>query len=141
MTSPIFEQTKKYHFYAAHRNELLKDKCSSLHGHTYHVDVTFLFKQKDNGITMLFSDVDAIVEPIIKSFDHACLMHENDPLLPYLQKYSQDTGDQMKLVVINDATSLENLTVLIAGMIKKRIPELIRVSVRETESSIISINL
>jgi 6-pyruvoyltetrahydropterin/6-carboxytetrahydropterin synthase len=30
---------KDYHFYTAHRNENLRDKCRNIHGHTYYLKI------------------------------------------------------------------------------------------------------
>jgi len=35
--------TRKYHFYAGHRNKQAGEKCGRLHGHTYDVEVTFVW--------------------------------------------------------------------------------------------------
>ena len=41
---------KSFHFHAAHRNEdLIGDRCFSIHGHTYYLDCHFQFiKPADN---------------------------------------------------------------------------------------------
>ena len=68
----MFKITRKYHFYAGHRNEKLKDKCFNLHGHTYHIEMTFdLSYDPYSGITMLFNDIDKLVYPIIDELDHS----------------------------------------------------------------------
>ena len=51
---------KKYYFYAAHRNLSAGEKCGKIHGHTYDVVCYFKFDKIENGITMLFSDIDKI---------------------------------------------------------------------------------
>jgi len=85
------EVIKNYHFYAAHRNETLDDKCKNIHGHTYYVDVKLRFQTpKNNEITMLFSDVDKLIDPIIKGFDHGMLINVFDPLYPYLKAAQQE---------------------------------------------------
>ena len=61
---------KKYHFYMGHRNKKAGVKCGRLHGHTYDVKCIFNFNEEigNNGLTMLFSDIDKLAEPIIKQF-------------------------------------------------------------------------
>jgi hypothetical protein len=56
---------KKYYFYAAHRNKSAGEKCGRIHGHTYDVICHFKFNDMKDGITMLFSDIDKVTEPII----------------------------------------------------------------------------
>ena len=67
--------SKKYHFYAGHRNENLDDKCFNLHGHTYYITMDFDFTEfnEDTGIKMKFSDIDLIVDTIIKKLDNSLL--------------------------------------------------------------------
>lgn len=77
--------TKKYHFYAAHRNHAGGEKCGRIHGHTYEVLCHFEFGAANgNGITCLFADIDKAVEPIIKRHDHYFLLYDQDPLAELL---------------------------------------------------------
>jgi 6-pyruvoyl-tetrahydropterin synthase len=75
---------KKYHFYAGHRNKTAGEKCSRLHGHTYDVLCKFDFNDMKDGVTVLFSDIDKLVEPIIKYYDHYFLLWEKDELCQVL---------------------------------------------------------
>ncbi|MEM6800878.1 MAG: 6-carboxytetrahydropterin synthase [Bacteroidota bacterium] len=114
------EIEKKYHFYAAHRNEYLEGKCQNLHGHTYFVYVQLSFGSTDeSGVSMLFESIDNIIDPIIKTLDHSTLIHEKDTdlieavnllnskrvVFPYptsaenLAKYLYDTISASKLAV------------------------------------------
>ena len=80
---------KKYHFYAGHRNKLAGEKCSRLHGHTYDVVCTFQFEEMKDGITMLFSDIDNLAEPIIKEYDHYFLLESFSLLNDIDQRFIQ----------------------------------------------------
>ena len=75
---------KKYHFYAGHRNVHAGEKCGRIHGHTYNMKCVFQFDKMRNGVTMLFSDIDKVVEPIIKQYDHYFLLYEKDSLCELL---------------------------------------------------------
>ena len=75
---------KKYHFYAAHRNKNAGEKCGRIHGHTYDVVCHFKFNEMKDGVTMLFSDIDKVVEPIIKQYDHHLLLFRDDSLCDVL---------------------------------------------------------
>ena len=57
---------KKYYFYAGQRNKQAGEKCGRLHGHTYDVKCIFEFSEMKDGVTVLFSNIDKLVEPIIK---------------------------------------------------------------------------
>ena len=50
---------KNYKFYAAHRNELLTDKCSNLHGHRYGLRC-FFDVQRTGAISTLFAEITAL---------------------------------------------------------------------------------
>src|SRR6516165_2572274 len=78
--------TRKYHFYAAHRNLSAGEKCGRIHGHTYRIEIGIDMEPNENGITMLFEDIDEIVAPFIKMHDHYFLLFEQDPLREVLQK-------------------------------------------------------
>ena len=83
---------KVYKFYAAHRNEELKDKCSNLHGHRYGVRCFFKV-ERDGAISTLFGDFDEKVEPWIKDkYDHGMLINIHDPLYEALKEYQQKSG-------------------------------------------------
>ena len=121
--------SKKYHFYAGHRNENLKDKCSNLHGHTYYIIMDFdLDYNKDTGITMLFSDIDLIVEPIIKQLDHSLLINKN------LHLFMSEENTDLKLSVLNNLTSAENLAEHIFKLVEKNLP-IKKLTLQETTTS------
>lgn len=79
---------KTYHFYAAHRNELLtEDKCSRLHGHQYSLAVDIQVNKPDaeTGVTILFAEIDRRIKFILDTyFDHKTLVHDQDMLLMVL---------------------------------------------------------
>ena len=122
---------KKYHFYAAHRNPAGGKKCGRIHGHTYDVQCNFEFLSCDeNGITCLFSDIDAQVEPIIKGLCHWFIIYKKDPLCKILLDNSED------IKVVDFITSAENLAKYIFERIKNEtgLP-IIQIILQETKSS------
>jgi len=133
----MFKITKNYHFYAGHRNEKLNDKCFNLHGHTYYVTMTFnLPYDPYSGVTMLFSDIDKLVKPIINELDHGLLINTYDPLCKYLHLFMSEEDTEFKLVKFDNSTSAENL----ARWIFKRVKELLpieKITLQETTSSIV----
>ena len=64
--------TTEFHFDAAHRLPMVPPghKCGRLHGHTYRVLVTVDGPVRGDGFVIDFADVKAIVDPLIKQFDH-----------------------------------------------------------------------
>jgi 6-pyruvoyltetrahydropterin/6-carboxytetrahydropterin synthase len=123
--------TRKYHFYAAHRNQELCDKCRNIHGHQYEVRVTFDLVQKSS-ITTLFADLDAQVAPIIKEYDHGMLIDVNDPLYAHLLKFPET----LKFKEFDGPTSVENLVKKLYNEIRERTGlNVYAVEVDETKSS------
>ena len=119
---------KKYHFYAGHRNKMAGVKCGRLHGHTYKVKCIFKFTEMKDGLTMLFSDIDKIVE-----YDHYFLLHEKDKLCELFELANEE------YVSLPFETSAENLSIWIYNQIKKELP-IIEIQLAETESSKIIYN-
>lgn len=123
---------KEYHFYAAHRNQKLKGKCESLHGHTYTVFIEVRNpKDEQRGLGYSFEQIDKRIEPIIKDFDHALLIDENDPLYQTLKNHHPD----FKMVRFEESTSVENVCEMLARAISKTGLNLVSVTVQETKSS------
>ena len=120
---------KKYHFYAAHRNKEAGEKCGRIHGHLYRVKCQFTFTELNNGITMLFSDVDAIVEPIIKQYDHYFLLNESDKLC-FILSVADEPFIQLPF-----ETSAENMAIHLFNQIKREGLPITRIELQETESS------
>jgi 6-pyruvoyl-tetrahydropterin synthase len=122
---------KKYHFYAAHRNKQADEKCGRIHGHTYNVLCYFKFDSiSDGGITCLFSNIDKLVEPIIKEHCHYLLLYEKDPLVITLEL----ANEEFKILPFE--TSAENLSIWLLTRIKNetQLP-IIKIELAETKSS------
>lgn len=126
---------KSFHFHAAHRNEdLSNDRCFSIHGHTYHVDCHFAFTKADShSVTMLFSDIEKQVLPVLAPFEHSFIVNRVDPLYTVLR----DQG--IKLCVLDHPSSAENLAQLFFDRIRANTElNLVRLDLQETESSVVS---
>ena len=121
---------KTYHFYAGHRNKEAGDKCGRPHGHTYDVVCTFQFNVITNGVTMLFSEIDKLVEPIIKEYDHYFLFKDDDPLVEIFEL----AGEEYKTVPFE--TSAENMAIWLFNRIKNEAElPIIKIMFAETKSS------
>jgi 6-pyruvoyl-tetrahydropterin synthase len=83
-----------------------------------------------DGITMLFSDIDKKVEPIIKYYDHYFILWEKDPLCDLL-KYSNEPYREVPF-----ETSAENMAIWIFNRIKNeaKMP-ITRIELAETKTS------
>lgn len=121
---------KKYYFYAGHRNKTAGKKCGRLHGHTYDVKCVFNFDTMINGVTMLFSDIDKKVEPIIKYYDHYFILYKEDPLCDIL-KFANEPYREVPF-----ESSAENMAIWIFNRIKNeaKMP-IIRIELAETKTS------
>jgi len=119
---------KKYHFYAAHRNKNAGEKCGRIHGHTYDVVCHFKFNEMKDGVTMLFSDIDKVVEPIIKQYDHHFLLYKEDSLCDVLNLANEP------FVELPFETSAENMAIWIFNQIKTYLP-IVKIELAETKSS------
>jgi len=121
---------KKYHFYAAHRNLGAGEKCGRIHGHVYRVFMEFKFNNiNENGVTMLFSDIDNVVEPIIKQYDHYFLLDEKDGLRGMLDLANEP------YIPLPFETSAENMAIWIYQQVKRGGLPICRIELQETESS------
>ena len=121
---------KKYYFYAGHRNKEAGIKCGRLHGHTYDVKCVFEFNEIKNGVTVLFGDIDAQVEPIIKHYDHHFLVYENDRLAELLEA----EGEPFRKLPFE--TSAENMAIWLFNRIKRETElPIVRIEIAETKSS------
>jgi len=130
---------KEYKFYAAHRNEELADKCRNLHGHRYGVVCYFeAERERASSISTLFGDYDALVEPLLKEqYDHALLIHANDPLYETLCDHMHRTGENLRMKVFSRPTSVENLCHVLFSEITDLGFRLERLEVRETDTSVV----
>ena len=121
---------KKYHFYAAHRNKEAGEKCGRIHGHTYEIVCSFKFDKMKNGVCMLFSDIDALVEPIIKAYDHYFLLYEQDPLCEVLEIHNEP------FIKLPFETSAESLAIwLFTRIVNETKLPLKQIRVAETKTS------
>ena len=76
--------TKEFDFEAAHALDGYLGKCKDIHGHSYHLTVTFLGETiKDNnlshcGMVVDFGDIKAVVKDKIEPlFDHRLILRND----------------------------------------------------------------
>jgi len=128
---------KEYKFYAAHRNEELRDKCRNLHGHRYGIRCVFDV-ERTGSYSTLFQDFDDKIEPFLKRvFDHSLLIHVNDPLFHTLCDHARRTGEDLKMVEFEGPTSVENVAHRLFTEITHMGFRLHRLEVRETDTSVV----
>lgn len=126
--------TKRFKFYAAHRNEEIGGKCGSIHGHRYGIAVT-VAEPRNGSITILFADIDSLIDPIIAELDHSLLMHENDPARESLQI----SGACCRMYLVPFVTSAENMAEHLLDRIRATGLNVTRLELQETDSSTVVI--
>lgn len=128
---------KQYKFYAAHRNEELQDKCRNLHGHRYGI-TCFFEVERTGALTTLFANFDSKIEPFLKGhYDHGTMIHVKDPLYESLCMHMHRTGEDLKLNVFSEPTTVENLAHKLFTEITDMGFHLAQIEVRETDSSVV----
>jgi len=127
--------TKLFKFYAAHRNEEIGGKCSSWHGHRYGVTVT-VCQPRNGSITMLFDDIEKVIDPIIANLDHSLIINEGDP------EFEEITGLESvhKTYRIPFVSSAENLAEHLFNVITENGLNVVELSLQETDSSIVTVS-
>ena len=96
-----------YYFEAAHRQLGDQGKCGRLHGHNWMVEVNIAGKQNELGYIVDFKDIGEFID----SFDHAVLLHKDDPRVTDCVK----AGD--KVVKLEENPTCENHADVIADWI------------------------
>lgn len=103
-------------------------KCAHLHGHNYQVSVTLSGEPNALGMVVDFSDVKKALKEILAPFDHAMVLHQDDPFVPLLKQ------EHAKLVTLTENPTAENFASLFFSLLSERFPEQVeRVKVQETE--------
>ena len=137
----IIKITKQFSFEMAHALRNYDGLCRNIHGHSYKMDITLAGQplQDDsspkNGMVMDFGDLKKLVnEEIISLLDHSLVLNDKtDPFLVETLKQNYE-----KIVIVNFQPTTENLLGFIAGKIKSRLPNTVRlctVRLRETGTS------
>lgn len=115
--------------------------CKNIHGHTYHLSVTFLGEVLDdpespeNGLVVDFSTIKDIVKSrVIDDFDHTLVLMANSPISRggNLEQFYE------RILYTEFQPSCENLLLEIKRKIEPVIPEkveLVRIRLDETPGS------
>lgn len=95
---------KTFRWEAAHRLPAHDGACRNIHGHSYRMTVTLDGSVGSAGMVIDFHDVKAMVEPLIRAWDHATLVAETDAeLLAAVSNLGS------KIFVLPAETTAENL--------------------------------
>lgn len=126
--------TKRFRFYAAHRNQELRGKCENIHGHRYGLVVS-VEAPRQGSVTIPFHLVEEVVSPVIALLDHSLLVHSQDPSLEALRA----SGACGKLFVMDRPTSAENLAEWLCSQFTAAGLNVVRLVLEETDSSSVEV--
>jgi 6-pyruvoyltetrahydropterin/6-carboxytetrahydropterin synthase len=87
----MFRVTREITFCYGHRLLNYDGKCRHLHGHNGKAVLTLESPELDSlGMVMDFSRIKRVVQTWIDdNLDHRMLLHQNDPVLPFLRQQSE----------------------------------------------------
>ena len=105
-----------------HRLQSYKGICSSLHGHNVTVEVHC----KPEGF-LDFKVVSEHLKEMLKDFDHAMVLEEDDPIAAALEPF------RIRTVLLNAEPTTENIAAYILDLMVNYVPETYAVKVHETE--------
>ena len=127
----MYQVSREIDFCYGHRLLNYEGKCRLLHGHNGRAVVT-LEDQKLNhcGMVIDFTEIKQYVSKWIdEHLDHRMILHQDDPLLPFLR-------DQQQPLYIMDANpTAENIAKLIFEQIEQEGYPVVEVRLWETPSS------
>lgn len=91
----MYRVEKTFRVPVGHRLSKHAGLCKNIHGHNLKIKVSLSTTETDsNDMVVDFSDIKAIVNPILAEFDHACLFNPTDETVKKLEGF--------KLVSITD---------------------------------------
>jgi 6-pyruvoyltetrahydropterin/6-carboxytetrahydropterin synthase len=96
--------SKEFRWEMGHRLPFHNGLCRNVHGHSYKMVVEITGEINNSGMIIDFYDLNKIIDPLIKNYDHAFLCWENDKdLKEFLIKH------KMKRVFVSYQSTVENI--------------------------------
>ena len=130
--------TKAFDFEAAHALDGYKGKCKDIHGHSYHLEVTYIGTPKNNqnlpdcGMVVDFGDVKKIVkDKIIPIFDHRLILRKDS-------RFKEIAPINERIRLVDYQPTCENMLIEIVNILKNNQPKgthLVKAFLRETANS------
>lgn len=126
---------KLFRWEAAHRLPWYDGPCSHLHGHSYRMLVEVEGTPDERGMLIDFKDLKALVGPLVKAWDHATLVGQDDRAL-----YDACQALGTKLFVFPFDTTSENLCRYVADYLRDQAADVLaeqgitRVTIRLNET-------
>lgn len=122
--------TKRFHFYAAHRNVEIGGKCANLHGHNYSF-ILHVEHEKKGSVTIPFDAVEDAMKPFMSKIDHSVLVNRFDPEFGSILSCPA----MGNLYVVGFETSAENLAIHLLALARSAGLNAIKIELKETESA------
>ena len=130
--------TKQFNFEAAHALDGYEGKCKDIHGHSYHLKVTYLGKPKKDrelpecGMVVDFGDVKNIVkEKILPLFDHRLILRKDS-------RFKEISSINQRIRFVDYQPTCENMLIEIVDILQSHEPKgtkLVKGFLRETANS------
>ena len=130
--------TKAFDFEAAHALDGYDGKCKDIHGHSYHLEMTYLGTPKENttlydcGMVVDFGDIKKIIKKkILSLFDHRLILRKDSRF-----RHIEPINERIRLV--DYQPTCENMLIEIVEILKTCQPEgtiLVKGFLRETANS------
>lgn len=126
----MYHVTRQIDFCYGHRLLEYDGKCKHLHGHNGRAVISIAADKLDPlGMVMDFSDIKRVVSGWIdENLDHRMILHENDPVVPLLEKMGEP------LFLVDRNPTAENIARLIFDFSVKQGYPVARVDLWETRS-------
>jgi len=130
--------TKQFNFEAAHALDGYDGKCKDIHGHSYHLKVTYIGQPKqdnqlsDCGMVVDFGEVKAIVkEKILPLFDHRLILRKDS-------RFKEIAPINQRIRFVDYQPTCENMLIEIIEILRSKQPTgtiLVKGFLRETANS------
>ena len=130
--------TKQFNFEAAHALDGYEGKCKDIHGHSYHLKVTFLGKPKtdnelsDCGMVVDFGEVKKVVKNyILPIFDHRFILRKDT-------RFQEIAPINERIRLVDYQPTCENMLIEIVQILQANKPKgttLVKAFLRETANS------
>ena len=130
--------TKEFDFEAAHALDGYSGKCQDIHGHSYHLEITFIGTPKEDiglsdcGMVVDFGDIKKTVKKqILPLFDHRLILRKDT-------RFKEIEAINERIRLVEYQPTCENILIEIVEIIKRNEPKgakLIKGFLRETANS------
>lgn len=130
--------TKEFDFEAAHALDGYNGKCKDIHGHSYHLEMTYLGTPKtektisDCGMVVDFGEIKQIIKTkVLPLFDHRLILRKDT-------RFKEIKSINERIRLVDYQPTCENMLIEIIEILKKNEPKgtiIVKGFLRETANS------